>query len=105
MRKRKLASSDETGDTVQSATSYPGVTFLHLTIGAKRYCARACVGEKREHLGHYFTAEDGAAVCAAAKAVRHAALAVYRRPCTMQPCSHDAHNNWCFSTPPFARAT
>ena len=53
MRKRKLASGDETGNTVQSATSYPGVTFLHLTIGAKRYCARACVGGKREHLGHY----------------------------------------------------
>ena len=83
MRKRKLASSDETGNTVQSATSYPGVTFLHLTIGAKRYCARACVGGKEKHLGHYFTAEDGAAVCAAAKAVRHAALAV-------QKAMHDA---------------
>ena len=85
MRKRKLASSDETGNTVQSATSYPGVFFDHLTncIGAKQYCARACVGGKVKHLGHYFTAEDGAAVWAAAKAVRHAALAV-------QKAMHDA---------------
>ena len=74
----RAATRPATRCKAQSATSYPGVTFLHLTIGAKRYCARSCVGGKHKHLGHYFTAEDGAAVCAAAKAVRHAALAVQK---------------------------
>ena len=87
MRKRKLASGDETGNTVHSATSYPGVSFDHLTIGAKRYRASPCVGGRSKCLGYYFTAEDGAAVCAAAKAIRHAARAVQKamRDAALQP--------------------